>query len=164
MIAKWRMGVLALSLAPSPVAAQAGGDETQIRAVEAAQAAAWNAHDSARYAALFTADAQVVNVLGWHWRSRQELQTKLAAAFASVFARSTMTIVGTDVQWVKPDVAVAHVTWTMTGAASPTGAGSDAPEQGIQTQVLVKRAGTWRISAFQNTNSVPERPFPAPQR
>ena len=164
MIPRWGIFALALSLTPLPVAAQARGDETQIRLLQAEQAGAWNAHDSARYAALFTGDAHVVNVLGWHWRSRAELRTKLAAAFASVFARSRMTIVGTDVQWIKPDVAVAHVTWTMTGAASPTGAGSDAPEQGIQTQVLVKRAGTWRISEFQNTNSVPERPFPASQR
>jgi hypothetical protein len=31
---------------------------------------------------------------------------------------------------------------------------------GVQTQVLEKRAGRWLISEFQNTDSVPERPFP----
>jgi hypothetical protein len=34
------------------------------------------------------------------------------------------------------------------------------PRQGIQIQVLQKRNAAWRIVAFQNTNSLPEVPFP----
>lgn len=107
----------------------------------------------------------MVNVLGWHWRSRLELQSKLGRAFQSVFRQSRMTIDDVSVRFLKPDVAVAHVRWTMVGALSPTGGGRDVPEQGIQTQVLVKQRGSWRITDFQNTNSVPEKPFPgAPQK
>jgi len=71
-----------------------------------------------------------------------------------------MTIGRASVKFLKPDVAVAHVNWTMTGALSPTGAGADVPEQGIQTQILVRHCGHWLIAAFQNTSSVPEKPFP----
>jgi uncharacterized protein (TIGR02246 family) len=143
-------------------AATAGGpaDEASIRSIEEGQALAWNKHAIADYAALFTPDAHVINVLGWQWRSRAELEQKLGAGFKTVFARSRLTIGEVTVEFVKPDVAVAHVRWTMTGALSPTGSAGDAPEQGIQTQVLVKQGGVWKIRDFQNTNSVPETAFP----
>ena len=153
--------VALLALATTPASAASKTDLSAIKLLEQRQADAWNAHDINAYSNLFVADAQVVNVLGWHWTSRAELQQKLGRAFATVFAKSRMTIEGTMVDFLKPDVAVAHVRWTMTGALSPTGSGSDAPQQGIQTQVLIKHAGVWRIVDFQNTNSVPERPFPA---
>jgi len=139
--------------------AQGPTDEAEIVALQHQQAAAWNDHDIQEYAALFTADADVVNVLGWHWRSRAELVQKLGQAFQSVFARSQISIASVSVEFPGPEVAVAHVRWTMTGALSPTGSGSDTPEQGIQTQVLVKTGGAWRIAHFQNTNSVPEQAF-----
>lgn len=152
------IGLLACGLSGAAIGSP---DEASIRALEQRQAAAWNAHDIRAYAALFTSDASIVNVLGWQWHSRAELQEKLGQAFRSVFARSQMTISNVSLTFLKSDVAVAHVRWTMTGAMSPTGAGTDAPQQGIQTQVLVRSGGVWRISDFQNTNSVPEKAFPA---
>jgi uncharacterized protein (TIGR02246 family) len=145
--------------------AVAGGaiDDAKVRSLQQQQAMAWNVHDIDAYAALFTADADVVNVLGWHWRSRAELKQKLGRAFNSVFARSQMTIADVSVEFLKPDVAVAHVTWSMTGALSPTGSGANIPQHGIQTQVLIKRGGLWRIRDFQNTSSLPENVFPPPQ-
>jgi len=32
--------------------------------------------------------------------------------------------------------------------------------KGIQLQVLTRQSGEWLIASFQNTNSVPEVPFP----
>ena len=155
------IGVMAFVAAGGALAGPPS-DQARIVSIERQQAAAWNAHDSAAYAALFTADADTINVLGWHWRSRAELQTKLGRAFKSVFARSRLSIESVSVEFVKPDVAVAFVRWSMTGAQSPTTTGANAPEHGIQTQVLIRRKGEWRISHFQNTNSVPEMPFPDP--
>ncbi len=153
------LGLVGLCAAGSALAA-GPADEAKIRALQQQQAAAWNAHDINAYAGLFASDADVINVLGWHWRSRAELQQKLGRAFTSVFARSRMTISHVSVEFLKSDVAVAHVRWTMSGALSPTGSRADAPQQGIQTQVLVRRGGVWRVTHFQNTNSVPERSFP----
>jgi uncharacterized protein (TIGR02246 family) len=135
-------------------------DERGIRALQEQQAKAWNAHDIGAYANLFMPEAHVVNVLGWHWTSRAELKQKLGKAFGSVFAKSRMTIGEVTVEFLKPDIAVAHVRWTMSGALSPAGPESKPPEQGIQTQVLVKHGGVWKIADVQNTNSIPERAFP----
>jgi uncharacterized protein (TIGR02246 family) len=133
-------------------------DEAEIRDVQARQAETWNRHDAKAYASLFTEDADVVNVLGWWWRGRPEIETKLTAAFAFVFRDSTLTISEVQVKFLTPQIAVAHVRWTMVGAKTPPG--MPEPRQGIQTQVLRKQAVKWLIATFQNTNGVPEVPFP----
>jgi uncharacterized protein (TIGR02246 family) len=150
--------VAALSAPQSRVAAQ-GGDEAQIRRVQDRQAEAWNRHDAKAYVDLFEEDGEAVNIVGWWWKGRAEMESKLGAAFAYVFRESTLTITEVHVRFLTPDIAIAHVRWTMTGARTPPNIPE--PREGIQTQVLRKRAGAWRIAAFQNTNAVPETPFPA---
>jgi uncharacterized protein (TIGR02246 family) len=85
------LALLAASL-PAAAVAQGAADEAAIRALQQQQASAWNAHDIDAYAGLFTEGADVINVLGWHWKSRAELKAKLGQAFASVFARSQLMI------------------------------------------------------------------------
>lgn len=136
------------------------GDEADVRAVVAHQGDTWSRHDAPAYAALFTEDCDVVNVLGWWWKGRSELETKLTAGFVFVFRDSKLTITDVQTRFLKPDVAVAHARWTMTGAMNPAG-GAPAPSTGIQTLVLTRTAeGRWLIAEFQNTNALPERPFP----
>jgi uncharacterized protein (TIGR02246 family) len=149
--------VLAMLVVAQAFASEA--DEAAIRALQARQAAAWNAHDAAAYANLFAPDGDVVNVLGWWWRGRAEIQSKLTDAFAWVFRDSKLTI--TDVHSRFPDraTAIVHVRWTMDGAKVPPGAPAP-PREGIQLQVLRKANGQWLIASFQNTNSIPETPFP----
>jgi len=45
-------------------------DAQAIRQVQVQQADTWNRHDAKAYAALFTQDGDVVNVVGWWWRGR----------------------------------------------------------------------------------------------
>ena len=152
---------LLLALAAFPQAAFSGDrsqDEADIRNLETQQQEAWNHHDAKAYANLFTEDGDVVNVVGWWWKGRAEIEQKLAAAYAYVFRESVLTITAVDVKFLTPQIAVAHVRWTMVGARTPQGIAE--PRQGIQTQVLQKLEGKWLIAAFQNTNGVPESPFP----
>ena len=135
------------------------GDEAAIRELQSRQAAAWNAHDATAYANLFTDDGDVVNVLGWWWRGRSEIQSKLSAAFAWVFRDSTLTITAVHTRLIGPSTAIAHVRWTLDGAKVPPGAPAP-PREGIQLQVLRNIGGQWLIASFQNTNSIPEIPFP----
>jgi uncharacterized protein (TIGR02246 family) len=150
--------LLAGAYAPRTQGAARDRDAVEIRDVQARQAEAWNRHDAKAYAALFAEDGDVVNVVGWWWKGRGEIESRLAAAFAWVFRESTLTITEVRVRFLSPEIAVAHVRWTMTGARTPPGIPE--PREGIQTQTLRKAAGTWRIAAFQNTNAVPEMPFP----
>lgn len=140
------------------LAADQSADEAAIRALEARQPEAWNKHDAKAYASLFTENGDCVNVVGWWWKGRAEIEQKLTAAYVYVFKESVLTITDVDIRFLTSDVAVAHVRWTMTGARTP--AGIPVPQQGLQTHVVQKQNGQWLIAAFQNTNSVPEMPFP----
>ena len=133
--------------------------DTAIREVQARQAAAWNAHDAAAYAKLFSEDGDVVNVLGWWWQGRSEIQSKLSEAFAWVFRDSKLAITEVHTRLIDPSTAIAHVRWTLDGAKVPPGAPAP-PREGIQLQVLRKTGDQWLIVSFQNTNSAPEQPFP----
>jgi uncharacterized protein (TIGR02246 family) len=151
--------LLLLAATAGAATASRPDDEGRIRQVQAAQADAWNRHDASAYAALFTEEGDCINLVGWWWKGRAEIQSKLSAAFAFVFHDSRLEITETTTRFLGPDVAVAHVRWTMTGAKTPPG--MPEPRQGIEIQVLQKKSGHWLIQSFQNTISVPERPFPA---
>lgn len=148
----------AIFLTGNLFAAGSSEDEAAIRALEARQPDAWNKHDAKAYAMLFIENGDCVNIVGWWWKGRAEIEQKLTDAYLYVFKESTLTITNVDIRFLTSDVAVAHVRWTMTGARTPSGL--PVPQQGIQTHVLQKQNGQWLIGAFQNTLSVPEMPFP----
>jgi uncharacterized protein (TIGR02246 family) len=154
----WLMWFAFAALGGSGFAATSN-DESAIRQVQTLQADAWNRHDAVAYAALFTEDGDCVNVVGWWWKGRAQIESKLTAAFGFVFRESQLTITETSVRFLSPTIAIAHVSWTMTGAKTPPGIPE--PKQGIEIQVLQKKSGHWLIETFQNTNAVPERPFPS---
>ncbi|MFL6590365.1 MAG: SgcJ/EcaC family oxidoreductase [Chthoniobacterales bacterium] len=154
--------LLAALFIPVTARCDTAQDTTAIRDVVATQqSAAWTKHDAKAYAALFKEDGDCVNVLGWWWKSRADIEKKLTDAFAFVFKDSVLTIKESDVdvKFLTPEVALVHARWTMTGAKSP-GNAAPVPQQGIQTHTLQKQSGKWLIAAFQNTNSMPEMPFP----
>ena len=145
-------------LTTAAFAADQSQDESAIRALETRQQEAWNHHDAKAYASLFAEDGDCVNIVGWWWKGRAEIENKLTDAYVYVFKESTLTITNVDIRFVTLDVAVAHIRWTMTGARTPSGL--PVSQQGIQTHLLQKVGGEWLIAAFQNTLSVTEMPFP----
>jgi len=151
--------LMMVSIPPAGATPDRQADEAAIRdVVQTRQQQAWNQHDAKAYAALFAEDGDVVNVVGWWWKGRKEIENKLTDAFAFVFRESTLTITQVDTRFLMPEVAVAHTRWTMTGAKTPPTIPE--PREGIQTIVLQKVGEKWMIAAFQNTNYRPEVPFP----
>src|SRR5215467_2837987 len=155
------IGLIAWVLAvgfPFSAAGEQQDDVAAIRQVQASQAAAWNQHDARAFASLFAEDGDAVNVLGWWWKGRPEIERKIREGFEFVFAQSTLTITNVDVRFLSPSMAVAHVRWTMAGAKTPP----NMPEsrEGIQLQILTKQANGWVIASFQSTNSITPSPFP----
>jgi uncharacterized protein (TIGR02246 family) len=118
----------------------------------------WNRHDTAGYAANFTANVDFVNVLGGHNRGRAEVRAELDAIHRTIFRNSQLKIVQRTVRFVAPQVAIAHIDWQMTGHQSMPEKPWDSVRHGIITAVLVAEESNWRITAFQNTDKIPVPP------
>jgi uncharacterized protein (TIGR02246 family) len=142
-------GALALCI-PARSAAQTGRPEALVESF----VKAWNAHDMESFGGLFTEDADFVNVVGMWWKGRAEIQGKHEAAHATRFKSTTLRTTGTTARLPRPDTAVIHFSWELTGESDRDGKPAP-PRRGIMQIVAIKQADGWRIAAAQNTNAVP---------
>lgn len=161
------LGAVLLVLAASAAAlAQAahkpGAEEGDVKAVAASFVDSWNRHDMKAFAELFAEDADFVNVIGMWWHGRAEIQKQHEAIHAARMKASHLAATRTEVSFLRPDVAVMHVRWELTGEAGPDGKPLG-PRTGIVTFVVARTAGKWSIVAGQNTNVVPPPSAPATQ-
>jgi uncharacterized protein (TIGR02246 family) len=130
----------------------AGSDGGKIKAVIDRMHEAWNEHDMGKLAALFTEDAEFVNVGGTWWTGRKEIEAAHAEAHKRVFGKSRVTLVDHKIKMLGPETAVAVVTGNMEGHDLPPGAYRTNFNR--FTAVLVKAEGDWKIAAIENTNMV----------
>ena len=147
------------ALAGPAFSADQSQDEAEIRKLETDQQEAWNRHDMKVFANLFTEDADVVNVVGWWWKGRAQIEKKTTEAHAFIFGESSMTVNEVHIRFLTAQIALVHVLWSLVGHKNPDGTPGQ-PRKGIETQVLQKQSGKWLIAAFHNTDSIPEVPFP----
>ena len=120
-----------------------------IEAVIAAQAEAWNRHDMASFGALFAEDAEFVNVVGMHWRGRDDVMLAHRAYHETIF--KTRQIKTDDVQLrpLAPGYAIAVVTTTDDAFTAPDGKVIE-KGQNRQTYILAKEAEGWKIVHCEN--------------
>ena len=154
------LGLLSVTaLAVPAFSADRSQDEAAIHKVEKGLQEAWNSHDAKAFASFFAEDADCVNVVGWWWKGRPQIEKKVADAHIFMFRDSTLTNDEIQVRFLSSRIAVAHVPWSMVGNRNPDGTPGQ-PRKGIQTHILQKQAGKWLITSFNNADSVPEVPFP----
>ena len=132
-----------------------GPDESLIRDVVAGFPKAWNRHDARAIANLFAEDGDVVNVVGWWWHGRSQIEKQLRDAHAFIFKESVLTHDEVHIRFLDSRVAVVHVRWSLVGHKNPDGTPGQS-RKGVETYVLQKQEEKWLIAAFQNTDSIPE--------
>src|SRR3954463_11791873 len=117
-------------------AAQAGneGQEQRIRTLAVNWELAWNRHDMRALAALFTEDADFVNVGAKHWKGRKEIEAQHAARL-SQFIESVWATEEVAVQFLRSDISLVHVSWGIKGDKDPDGTPRQ-PREGIFTWVV----------------------------
>ncbi len=116
-------------------------------------AAAWNAGDAARFAALFAEDADFVNVVGLWWEKRRAIEKAHAYGFERIFTDARMTVERVKTRRLVPAACVVHFRWAMAGQTAPDG--SPAGERrGIMSLVAERDVDGWRIVSAQNTDII----------
>lgn len=96
-------------------------DEAEIRQVLHEIDLAWNAHDAARFAALFSLDADFTNVRGMQARNRTGVQRFIGPLLATMFADSEQRILRSRTRFLRGDLAAVDAWWTMRRARSVDG-------------------------------------------
>ncbi|MDX8491714.1 SgcJ/EcaC family oxidoreductase [Mesorhizobium sp. VK22B] len=121
--------------------------------VATAFADAWNRHDMDDFAALFSEDANFVNVVGVWWKNRTEIEGAHRATHQTMFRDSRLEGVVSSAVELAPGLASLHYKWTLTGASAPDGSPAGTRE-GILLLVVKKDQSNWRIKVAQNTDIV----------
>lgn len=133
------------------------GDSTGVKGVASAFVGAWNVHDMDALANLFAGDADFVNVVGMWWRDRETIKKAHALSHQTIFKASTLAMDSTTVKFLSSDIAVAHMTWTLSGHLTPDGK-PGSPRHGILSFVMKRQGKDWLIESAQNTDIVPGVP------
>jgi uncharacterized protein (TIGR02246 family) len=145
------LALLACAVAPRVMAAlPASGPH----AVVDAFIRAWNAHDMKALGELFTEDADYVTAEGKWWKGRTWIQSQLERAHAAKLKTTMMVETNTTVRTVRPDVAVMHFEWEVSGELGADGKPL-ITRHGILHIVAVKQSGGWRIVSAQDTATMP---------
>ena len=136
---------MALSALTAPALLAAEADEAAIRKIHADFTAAWNRHDPAALAAIWSADGDLVNPEGRSAKGRAEVQKNFAAEQAAIYKSSTFANTVTGIRFLTPDIAIVDASFEIQNATPP-----NAPpmtQKGLYKAVMVKEGGTWRTAS-----------------
>ena len=137
-------------------------DDEDLRKVVNEFAGTWNRHDMNAFGALFTSDADFVNVVGAHWKGREAILLNTAFLHGAIpadsagvtlpktaygiFKTSNVSHKQVDVRFLRKDVAVVHVQNEMQGDAR-----TQDTRRTLLVMILTKEDGRWLVAVAQNT-------------
>jgi uncharacterized protein (TIGR02246 family) len=134
------------------------GDEDAIRKVVAAMTEGFNHHDGKEAAQMYEPDASFVTVRGEVMNGQPAIEKGLTSILSTRAKHSSQRTLDVAVKFLRPDVALVHVTNELSGLVAPDGQALPSHQE-LSLRVFVKEAGAWRVAAFQNTMI---RPFNNP--
>jgi len=125
------------------------GEEAAIRKVIEQRRLAWNAEDTRSYAALLTADADIVSSTGRSAGNREEIIKLYVDQRAGAYRTATIaSTVVKRIKFVRPDIALADAEAELVGARGPSG-DIVAPTRSLVFFILVKEGERWLISSIR---------------
>jgi uncharacterized protein (TIGR02246 family) len=124
-------------------------DIQAIHEVFSALSHAWQQGNGKAYSEIFTPDADYVTFFGQHLKGRSEIDHAHQALWNGPLRGSRLIADSNDMKlrFLTPELAIAHATgavmmrWQKKAPAS---------RDSINTNVLVKQNGEWKIAAFHN--------------
>ena len=130
-------------------------DEEAIKKVIIEMTEGFNRHDAKAATRMYLPDGDFVSVRGETAKGAAEVEEKLAAILATRAKAAALKTLNLKIRFIKPDVALAHVTNELSGLVSPAGQSLPAHQE-LSLRVFIKGTdGAWRLAAFQNTLIAP---------
>ena len=134
-------------------------DEAPIRAIVAAQAAAWDKGDAACFAKDIAPDVAFTNLFGMVMYGGPSFLDRQRQVLSTFFKGTTKRHTIRRIRFVTPDVALVDIDNEVHGVtAMPVGV-SVPPDGIIRSQLLevfVRRDSRWLIEAFHNVDVKPQ--------
>jgi uncharacterized protein (TIGR02246 family) len=148
-------------VAGGTVQAQNKTDETAVRNVPQAFAAAWAKHDGHQLAKIMSEDVDFVNVAAEWLHGRADFELFHTRLLSGRFKESTLTPLEIKIRFLRPDQAVLHWSWRIEADRNQD-LTTLKPRFGLFTMIVEKRDGAWLVVVAQNTNWTPP-PDPDPE-
>jgi|ERR1700730_7180033 len=146
------LGVLvALSLGSvTETNAQTREDEIAIRKAVDTMTMGFNERNDQATASVATSDADFVTVTGKWSKGTAEYVASRRMRFATALKNASIRVTDVKIRFLRPDVALAHVTQEIRGMLSDDGKELP-PHRELSLRVFVKEHGKWLMTAFHNT-------------
>lgn len=125
-------------------------DEAAIRENVRQMEEGWNTKSGALFAKPFAADADYVVINGTHIQGREAIDKGHQRIFDTIYKDSTVSLSVKQLRFLRPDVALVHVTGHNKFRRGEETREADA----IITMTMTKENGEWKIAAFQNTQVI----------
>jgi uncharacterized protein (TIGR02246 family) len=139
--------------------AQTKSDEAAVRDVPQKFITAWAKHDGHELAKIMSENVDFVNVGGDWLHGRPDFELYHTRLLSGPFKQSSLKVLDTAVSFLRPDLAVLHWTWSITGDGmeNPT---THESRKGIFTMIVERRGADWLVTVAQNTD---QRTGPNPE-
>lgn len=151
---------IAMMTLSSSVHAQVNSADSEIRAIVAAQATAWNAGDGTAYAKDVGSDASFTNLFGMVMYGTAAFAERHRQILATFYRGTTKHHDIRRLRFVTPDVAIVDIDNEVRGVKAMP-AGIAVPPDGIvRTQlmeVFVRHGDRWWIEAYHNVDTKPAK-------
>jgi uncharacterized protein (TIGR02246 family) len=125
-------------------------DENAIRMVIVEMTEGFNKHDAEASTRMYQADADFVSVRGEVGNGRDAAERGLRRIFETRAKAARLKTEDVKIRFIRPDVALAHVTNELSGLVSPDGQALPSHRE-LSLRVFVKDDGVWRVASFHNT-------------
>ena len=123
------------------------GEERTLHGMVYQLEAAWNAADSASFAALFADDADFIHILGGYYTGRAAIEAGHRMIFGTRYKGSTVRYSVEKIRFLRPDIALVFLRQFLQFQE-----GGAASELETRPTLIAERVdGSWRIAALQNT-------------
>jgi uncharacterized protein (TIGR02246 family) len=100
----------------------------------------WNNHNMNSLGTLLREDVDFVNLAGVWSKGKAASIKQLKLVHQTIFKSSVWTTDSVEIRYVKPDLAILHIGWGISGDVDPDGT-TRKPRHGIFTWVGIKEKG-----------------------